>query len=417
MRVSVIGLGYIGLPTAAVAASAGYEVVGVDVNPQTVATINDGKIHIVEPDLDELVKRVVTAGQLLATTEPVSADIYVIAVPTPIQTDKTADLSFVVNAAKSIAPTLKSGSLVILESTSPVGTTEKVADILAKARPDLSFPEKTGEKADVQLAYCPERVLPGNVLTELRLNDRVIGGMTMRAGQMAKAFYQKFVTGQCIVTSARTAEMVKLTENSYRDVNIAFANELSFICAEHDINVYELIDLANHHPRVNILTPGVGVGGHCIAVDPWFVVESAPRQAKMIKLAREINDAKPAWIVEQIEQALKDVKSPVIACLGLSFKPNIDDLRGSPALQIVKMLAQQQLGQLLVVEPHINELPEALDAYDSVSLVDIDEALKAGNCVVALVNHQAFSKLELQSLGDQVLIDARGVVKQVEEAV
>jgi UDP-N-acetyl-D-mannosaminuronic acid dehydrogenase len=327
--VSVIGLGYIGLPTAAVFAGRRKRVIGVDVNQQAVDTINRGAIHIVEPELDMLVHAAVTQGYLRATTIPEPADAFLIAVPTPFSDGYKPDLQFIESASRAIAPVLKKGDLVVLESTSPVGTTEKMAAWMAELRPDLTFPQQTGEQSDIRVAHCPERVLPGHVIRELVENDRVVGGMTPRCGETARALYQSFVRGDCILTDARTAEMCKLTENSFRDVNIAFANELSIICDRLDINVWELIRLANRHPRVSILQPGPGVGGHCIAVDPWFIVDSAPEQARLIRTARSVNDAKPAYVIERVERAARRFKEPVIACLGLSFKKNSpSDSRG-----------------------------------------------------------------------------------------
>jgi UDP-N-acetyl-D-mannosaminuronic acid dehydrogenase len=395
--ISMIGLGYIGLPTATLFASRKKKVIGVDVNQHAVDTINQGKIHIIEPELDMLVHASVHEGYLRATTTPEPADAFLIAVPTPFKDGHQPDLSYIESAAKSIAPVLAKGNLVILESTSPVGATEQLAAWLAEARPDLTFPQQAEEEADVQMAHCPERVLPGHVVRELVTNDRVIGGMTQKASDMACALYKTFVEGECIVTNARTAEMCKLTENSFRDVNIAFANELSIICEKLDINVWELIQLANHHPRVNILQPGAGVGGHCIAVDPWFVVSSAPQEARLIRTAREVNDHKPEWVVEKIQakitevlaanpgKSLADVK---VACLGLAFKPDIDDLRESPAVEIVEKVAR--LGcQVLAVEPNIDVLPEKI-ARPNMMHADLKEALASSDVVCVLVKHQIF---------------------------
>ncbi len=361
--VSVIGLGYIGLPTAAVIASRGINVIGVDVNQKAVDTINAGEIHIVEPDLDIVVRGVVSTGNLRATTTPEPAEAFMVAVPTPFHhgTDTNGDVShkpnldYIKSAALAIAPVLEKGNLVILESTSPVGATEKLAAWLAEARPDLSFPQDKGDSADIKVAHCPERVLPGYVLQELVSNDRVIGGMSKACSERAVELYNTFVRGECVITNARTAEMAKLTENSFRDVNIAFANELSVICDKLKINVWELIKLANRHPRVNILSPGPGVGGHCIAVDPWFIVDSCPEEAKIIKQARLTNDAKPFYVIDKITEAADQFKKPVIACLGLAFKADIDDLRESPALQIVEELAKRNIGEIIAVEPNINE--------------------------------------------------------------
>jgi len=397
--ISIIGLGYIGLPTATLFASRKKKVIGVDVNPHVVKTINQGKIHIVEPELDMLVHSAVTEGYLRATTTPEPAEAFLIAVPTPFTDGHKPDLSYIEAAAKAIAPVLTKGNLVILESTSPVGTTEKLAQWLAHARPDLTFPQQAAEAADIQIAYCPERVLPGKVVHELVANDRVIGGMTRKASEMAVALYKTFVEGECVITNARTAEMCKLTENSFRDVNIAFANELSMICDKLGIDVWELIALANRHPRVNILQPGCGVGGHCIAVDPWFIVDSTPEEARLIRTAREVNDHKPEWVVDKIKAAIADVlaanpgKSMAdikVACLGLAFKPDIDDLRESPAVEITEKVAR--LGcQVLVVEPNIESLPPTLDK-PNISFSLLATALSNADVVCILVRHKPFIK-------------------------
>lgn len=412
-KVSVIGLGYIGLPTAAVIASRGIEVLGVDINRDTVETINAGDIHIVEPDLDIIVRGVVTTGKLRATTSPEAADVFMVAVPTPfIDGDDDChqpDLSYIESAAQAIAPVLEKGNLVILESTSPVGATEKLAHWLAAARPDLTFPQDKGDMADIKVAHCPERVLPGYVLQELVSNDRVIGGMSAACSELAVSLYQTFVRGECIITNARTAEMAKLTENSFRDVNIAFANELSVICDKLKINVWELIKLANRHPRVNILSPGPGVGGHCIAVDPWFIVNSCPDEAKIIRQARLTNDAKPYYVIEQVTKAADEFKRPVIACLGLTFKADIDDLRESPALQIVQALAENDIGELLAVEPNIQVLPESL-AAQQVELTSLASALEKANVVVILVDHKEFKAADPSQFATKVVIDTRGLI-------
>jgi UDP-N-acetyl-D-mannosaminuronic acid dehydrogenase len=414
-RISVVGLGYIGLPTAAVFASRGLEVIGVDVNQKAVDTINRGEIHIVEPDLDIVVKSVVSMGKLRATTKPEAAQAFLIAVPTPFihnlenGDDHEPDLSYIEKAAKAIAPVLEKDNLVILESTSPVGATEQMSAWLAEARPDLTFPQHAGDAADIKVAHCPERVLPGHVLRELVANDRVIGGMTPTCSAAAVALYKTFVMGECVVTNARTAEMAKLTENSFRDVNIAFANELSIICDKLKINVWELIKLANRHPRVNILNPGPGVGGHCIAVDPWFIVNSCPNEARLIKQARLVNDAKPHYVIDKVVAAADQFKKPVIACLGLAFKADIDDLRESPALDIVKHLAEQGIGHILAVEPNIHELPSAL-ANAGVELVNLEQALEQANVVVILVDHKQFKSCDKSLFLSKVMIDTRGIV-------
>ncbi|MFM2587042.1 UDP-N-acetyl-D-mannosamine dehydrogenase [Vibrio sp. TBV020] len=409
--VSVFGLGYIGLPTAAVIASRGINVVGVDVNKHAVDTINAGDIHIVEPDLDIAVRSAVNVGKLRATTTAESADVFMVAVPTPFQgDDHEPDLSYIESAAQAIAPVLQKGNLVILESTSPVGATEKLAEWLSSARPDLSFPQDVGDSADIKVAHCPERVLPGYVMQELISNDRVIGGLSGACAQRAKELYQTFVRGECIVTTARTAEMAKLTENSFRDVNIAFANELSIICDKLKINVWELIKLANRHPRVNILNPGPGVGGHCIAVDPWFIVNSCPEEAKLIEQARLVNDSKPHYVVDQVAKAADQFKRPVVACLGLAFKADIDDLRESPAVQIVEALEQRDVGQLICVEPNIDVLPKSL-SEKGISLSSYEQAIEQANVVVILVDHKQFKLADQLDLAKKVVIDTRGLIR------
>lgn len=407
-KISVIGLGYIGLPTAAVIASRGLEVIGVDVRPEIVDGLNRGDIHIVEPDLDMLVRGAVFSGQFRATLTPEAADVFLIAVPTPFKGDYEADLSYVETAGRSIAVVLKAGDLVILESTSPVGATEKLEQWLVESRPDLSFPCQAGEASDIHIAYCPERVLPGYVINELVANDRVIGGLTTTSTKRATAFYKIFVEGNCLATNARTAEMAKLTENAFRDVNIAFANELSLICDRLGIDTWELIELANHHPRVNILQPGPGVGGHCIAVDPWFIVDSAPDLAHLIRQARQVNDGKPQWVIDKIKAAAKSFAYPKIACLGLSFKPNIDDLRESPALGITVRLAHEIEGKIIAVEPYVDVLPVELAQIKNVELRDTESAIAEADIVVLLVNHECFLNIDRQLLDSKIIIDTRG---------
>ena len=409
-KISVYGLGYIGLPTAAVIASRGVEVVGVDVSENAVDTINRGEIHIVEPDLDIAVRSTVSIGKLRATTVPEPSEAFLIAVPTPFKGENhEPDLSFVEAASKAIAKVLQKGNLVILESTSPVGTTEKVSQWLSDSRPDLKFPHQQANGADIFISHCPERVLPGHVLKELITNDRVIGGITPACSEMAKSLYQMFVKGECFITNSRTAEMSKLTENSFRDVNIAYANELSIICDHLQIDVWELIKLANRHPRVNILNPGPGVGGHCIAVDPWFIVNSAQEQSKIIKTARLVNDGKPKYITEKILKISTDFKMPVIACLGLAFKADIDDLRESPALDIVKSLIKSGVGKVLVVEPNINTMPEKLMGLKC-ELVSLGDALVQSNIVVVLVDHKEFKVIDKTLLDMKAVVDTRGVL-------
>lgn len=417
--ISVIGLGYIGLPTAAMFASRKKKVIGVDVSQHAVDTINKGKIHIVEPELDMIVHAAVSEGYLKATIAPEPADAFLIAVPTPfLPTEEgsipSPDLSYIEAASKAIAPVLKKGDLVILESTSPVGATEQMSDWLSQARGDLTFPQTHGEDADINIAHCPERVLPGHVVRELVENDRVIGGLTPKCSQRSVDLYQTFVQGECVITNARTAEMAKLTENSSRDVQIAFANELSVICDKLDINVWELIALANRHPRVNILQPGPGVGGHCIAVDPWFIVSKTPVEAQIIHTARKVNDAKPGWVIKKVEAAIKTYlkanpekleKDITIACYGLAFKPDIDDLRESPALNITKEIAESHLGSVIAIEPNIQSLPKNVSR---VKLEKLEDAKKEAQIHVMLVDHREF-KSNVPEGG--ILIDTKGIWK------
>ncbi len=407
----MVGLGYIGLPTAAVLANHGVQVIGLDVNSDIIETINRGQIHIVEPELGIMVHNEVKAGRLSATLDAEPAQAFIIAVPTPLMANHQPDLSYIKLAAKTIAPVLEKNNLVILESTSPVGTTEKLAEWLAEERNDLSFPQQKGELSDIQIAHCPERVLPGHVVKELVNNSRIIGGMTSRCGVRAAALYKIFVKGKCLLTKARIAELAKLTENSYRDVNIAFANELSLICDKLDINVWELIQMANQHPRVNILQPGPGVGGHCIAVDPWFIVDSAPKESRLIKTAREVNDFKPKHVIDKVRSKASKFKNPVIACLGLTFKADIDDLRGSPCLDIVSQLAEQTNAQVLTVEPHIGNLPETLEALPNVQLASLERALTESDIILLLVNHQSFLNIDRSLLQEKIVIDTRGILK------
>ncbi|URQ90146.1 UDP-N-acetyl-D-mannosamine dehydrogenase [Pseudoalteromonas sp. SCSIO 43101] len=409
--ISVVGLGYIGLPTAAMFASRKIKVIGVDVNQHAVDTINRGEIHIVEPDLDMIVHAAVTEGYLKATTVPEPADAFLIAVPTPFKNNDSEipepDLSYIKKASEAIAPALKKGDLVILESTSPVGATEQMAVWLAAARPDLTFPgpesSYTDTNIDVNIAHCPERVLPGHVVRELVENDRVIGGITAKCSARSVELYKTFVQGECVITNARTAEMAKLTENSCRDVQIAFANELSIICDKLDIDVWELISLANRHPRINILQPGPGVGGHCIAVDPWFIVSKTPEQAQIIHTARKVNDAKPQWVINKVKLAIADflqanptktTKDVTVACYGLAFKPDIDDLRESPALNIAKQIAGLHSGKVLAVEPNIEKLPSDASKVELKSLEDI---VNTADIHLILVNHKEFYGLKIKS--------------------
>lgn len=423
--ISVIGLGYIGLPTAAMFASRKKKVIGVDVNQHAVDTINRGEIHIVEPDLDMIVHAAVTEGYLKATTVPEPADAFLIAVPTPFKSSLNKesdseipepDLSYIKKASEAIAPVLKKGDLVILESTSPVGATEQMAVWLAAARPDLTFPgpesSYTDTKIDVNVAHCPERVLPGHVVRELVENDRVIGGITAKCSARSVELYKTFVQGECVITNARTAEMAKLTENSCRDVQIAFANELSIICDKLDIDVWELISLANRHPRINILQPGPGVGGHCIAVDPWFIVSKTPNEAQIIHTARKVNDAKPHWVINKVKLAIADflqanptktAKDVTVACYGLAFKPDIDDLRESPALNITKQIAELHSGTVIAVEPNIKELPINITTFE---LSTFKNAKVNADIHLLLVDHKEFKNTDLKV---EYLIDTKGI--------
>jgi len=407
--ICVIGLGYVGLPTAAVMATRGFNVTGVDINPDTVSLINQGRIHIFEPNLESMVHDAVEAGMLSATIEPVSADAFIVAVPTPFTDGNKPDLTYIEAATKSLAPILKKGDLVIIESTSPVGATEQVSQWLSALRSDLSFPHDNGEDADVQVSHSPERVLPGRVLIELVRNDRVIGGITRHCAERTAELYRAITDGVCHITTARTAELVKLMENAYRDVNIAFANEMSLVSDRLGINVWEAIDMANHHPRVNILQPGPGVGGHCIAVDPWFIVDGAPEDTDLIQAARKVNDSKPGHVVGQILEAAKLHDAPTIACLGLAYKSNTDDLRESPAIEIVRLLADSKAGDILVVEPNVETLPEELATDERTSLVSLSEALDKSDIIVLLVDHSPFLAVNRARLEDKTVFDTRGI--------
>ena len=411
--ISVIGLGYIGLPTAALFAAYGKNVIGVDVNQHAVDTINRGNIHIVEPELDAIVHKAVSEGKLKAVLTPEPADAFLIAVPTPFKGDNhEPDLSYIKAASKAIASVLKKGDLVILESTSPVGATEQLNEWLSQARPDLTFPYPHGEGSDIRIAYCPERVLPGHVVRELVENGRVIGGMTPLCSEFAVDLYKIFVEGGNIITNARTAEMVKLTENSFRDINIAFANELGMICDKLEINVWELISLANNHPRVNILQPGPGVGGHCIAVDPWFIVSRTPELSNLIRMAREVNDSKPDWVIDKVKSAISDhlqqypgktIKEVKVCCYGLAFKADIDDLRESPALEIYRKISGFHNGAVLCVEPNIEK---NMLFGDDLTLVSVEEGLKEADIHVLLVDHKEFKG---NSPDDGFVVDTRGI--------
>jgi len=404
----VIGLGYIGLPTAALIASRGMKVVGVDTKEHVVKTVASGAIHISEPDLDGLVSKVVSSGALVTSTEPLPADVFIIAVPTPIDHDNRPDLSSVNAAVESILDLLVPGNLVILESTSPIGTTEGIAKRIKERRPDLHIGTNGREDGAVYVAYCPERVLPGRILTELINNDRCIGGITPACTRMAQRFYKLFVRGACVATTARAAELVKLTENAFRDTNIAFANELSLICDRFDINVWEVIDIANRHPRVNVLRPGPGVGGHCIAVDPWFIIDSAPDLARVMRMSREVNNSKTKMIIERAEALIDDHPYANAACCGLTFKANVDDLRESPAMEVALHLAAKYGSRINVVEPNLRRLPPEL-ADHRVGFMNIDEALRSCEIAILLVDHDEFKMVPLAERRHLDVIDTRGI--------
>ena len=407
-RVAVLGLGYIGLPTAAVIASRGMKVIGIDTNKRVIDTIKSGSIHIEEPDLDGLVQKVVSNGMLVATTAPEPADVFVIAVPTPIDKDKRPDLRSVFAAISSIVSLLAPGNVVIIESTVPIGTTEKLGKLIIEQRPDLSIGAGDKSRPYVSVAHCPERVLPGRILTELVNNDRCIGGVTPSCTRQAQRFYKSFVRGACVATTARAAEMVKLTENAFRDTNIAFANELSLVCDYHNIDVWEVIDLANRHPRVNILRPGPGVGGHCIAVDPWFIVESAPEFTRLIKTSREVNDSKISWTVQRATTLIEDHTYAKVACYGLAFKANVEDLRESPALEVAVQLATRYGDRVKVVEPNIGATPTAL-ANHGAELIGLDEALQTCEIAILLVDHDQFKMIPLAERRHLTVLDTRGI--------
>ena len=406
--VCVVGLGYIGLPTAAVIARAGCKVLGLDVSQRVVDTINRGEIHIEEVDLDGLVQGVVARGLLSASVEVAPADVFVIAVPTPFDKDHAPDISYVLAAGRTIAPVLKAGDVVILESTSPVGTTDQLRDMIAQMRPDLKIPGLTRETPDIAIAYCPERVLPGRILEELINNDRSIGGITPRCARKALAFYKRFVRGECVTTDARSAEMTKLVENAYRDVNIAFANELSMVSDRMGLDVWEVIRLANRHPRVNILSPGPGVGGHCIAVDPWFIVHSAPEETPLIRTARGVNDGKMHHVIKKADELVAANPGAKIACLGLAFKANIDDFRESPARFVAARIARKYGERVHIVEPYAAELP--IEFTDTgASLIDVDGALETCDILIVLVDHDVFRVVPLAERADKLVYDTRGI--------
>ncbi|WP_298886913.1 UDP-N-acetyl-D-mannosamine dehydrogenase [uncultured Serinicoccus sp.] len=407
-RVAVIGLGYIGLPTAAILASHGHDVVGVDVNPRHVDSVNRGEVPFVEPDLGTHVAGAVSQGKLTAQKDTPSADVYIIAVPTPFAEGHRADLSYIDAATDGIIPNLQGGELIILESTSPPGATQHLADRIIAARPELTTDDEQGS-SNIDVAHCPERVLPGRVMIELVGNDRIVGGLTPRAAVRAKELYATFCRAEIHLTDAVTAEMAKLTENSFRDVNLAFANELSIIAERFGIDVFELIELANKHPRVNILQPGPGVGGHCIAVDPWFIVSAATEEARLIRTAREVNDGKPEYVITKVLEHVEGQQSPTIAALGLAFKPDIDDMRESPALEITRELARRlPKATILAVEPNVDELPARLNTSANVQLTTVEEALGRADVVALLVDHREFKAVRADQRGSAPVVDTRG---------
>jgi UDP-N-acetyl-D-mannosaminuronic acid dehydrogenase len=409
-RLAILGMGYIGLPTAVALATRGVEVVGVDVKPETVAAISRGEVPFVEPDLAVGVSGAVAMGRLTATTETPEADAFIIAVPTPFNDDRSADLSYVKSAAQQIAPKLRSGNIVVLESTSPPGTTEKVAQWIGELRPDLKMPRNGSNGADIFFAHCPERVLPGRIMIEIVTNDRVVGGLTEKCAEKAASIYRVFAKGEILLTDASSAEMAKLVENAYRDVNIAFANELSLIAEKLHIDVWEVIRLANRHPRVNILSPGPGVGGHCIPVDPWFIVAAAPDHSPLIRTAREVNDRRPHYVAEQVVAKAARFRAPKVACLGLTFKANVDDIRESPAVDVVNHIAEALPdNEILVSDPFVDKLPACLASRGNVSLTGGYDAVEQADIVVLLVEHDPFKSLRNTRLNGKVIYDTRGV--------
>lgn len=406
--VVVVGLGYIGLPTAAILATHGLDVTGVDINSETVDAVNRGAVPFVEPDLEVHVAGAVQQGRLRASKETPAADAFIVAVPTPFGENYAADLSYIDAAARGIAPVLKGGELIVLESTSPPGATRMMSDLLLELRKDLT--SDPGQPNSLYVAHCPERVLPGRVMIELVTNDRIVGGLGSAAAQRAKDLYARFCKGDIHLTDATTAELAKLVENSYRDVNIAFANELSMIADELNVDVWRLIELANHHPRVNILQPGPGVGGHCIAVDPWFIVAAAPERATLIRAARMVNDSKPGYVVSKVVEKAKRFHQPRVAILGLAFKADIDDLRESPAREIVKELSGElPEATLYAVEPHIEALPSDLQSLTNVELRDTSSAIADADIVLLLVDHSELRSLPRGLLNEKIVLDMKGV--------
>ena len=406
--ISVIGLGYVGLPTALVIANRGYTVIGVDTNAKVISQISRGQVPLFEPDLDLILKNTIKSYKFSVSLEPQPADVFIISVPTPFKKNKVPDLKYLRKAVNSIAPVISQNNLIILESTSPVGTTEKVRDWLARLRLDLNMPG-TSNKPDIYIAHSPERVLPGKVFRELIENDRVIGGITPECTGKAIRFYNSFISGKCHATSAKTAELIKLSENAFRDTNIAFANEISIICESLNVDVWEVIELANMHPRVDILNPGPGVGGHCIAVDPWFIVDSAPRLTPLIQSARKVNNTKTKTIIKKIRANIRRENIKKIGFLGLSYKANIDDLRESPSLQIAETIANKFDGKVLVCEPNIKRLPERLKKNKNTTLVSLKKCLDGSDLLILLTDHTEFLDVPLNKFKGKKVIDTRGV--------
>lgn len=410
VKVGVVGLGYIGLPTAGLLAGRGYNVLGMDINVEVVKTINTGNTHLHEPGLADVILKAVKSGKLVATTEPQACDVFIIAVPTPFKENFSPDIDFVESATRFIAPAIKAGDMVILESTVPVGTTQRVAEIIREMRKDL-FPE--GGEARVDFAHCPERVLPGKILHELVHNDRVVGGIGTKATERACTFYRSFVKGEVVATDDRTAELCKLTENAFRDVNIAFANEISMICDSLKIDVWELIALANRHPRVKILQPGPGVGGHCIPVDPWFIVSSAPELSDLIRASRKVNMHKTHFVVDKIKSEVRAAGGKTVVCLGCAFKPNVDDFRESPAIDVISELAADKNLKIFVVEPYAKKLPESLAHFGNIHLTPFEEALAQSSVLALLVDHDEFKFPDPALLSKKRVVDTRGVWRNI----
>ena len=411
LQVSIIGLGYIGLPTAMLFAKNGLDVLGVDNAPNVLKTLRSGKSHIFEPGLQELLKENLSKNKFRVCEEITECENFIIAVPTPITANKVADLSYIKEVCVALAPKLKAGDLVVLESTSPVGTLQKVESWLCEMRPDLLFPHQDGESADVLLAYCPERILPGQALKELEQNDRIIGGASRASTKRAKQLYQKVVAGDLHEASSKAAELSKLVENSFRDLNLAFANQLDNICKGCGVDVWEVISLVNKHPRVEVLRPGPGVGGHCISVDPWFLHQLDPVNSELIALARNINDGRPTVVISEIQELLSKVgkDNPKLTCMGLSFKKNVDDLRNSPSLEIVEQLLRERNVEIAVVEPHLDRLPDNLAVHSNVSLVRMEQAIKWADVIVVLVDHDCFQIENKTILKGKYILDTRGI--------